>query len=62
MRCCGAAIVDAQGQVRGALSVAGPAFRLTLERLELIGPEVVEAARRVGANRSTLRRSLERVG
>ncbi len=52
VRCCGAAIVDAQGQVRGALSVAGPAFRLTLERLELIGPEVVEAARRVGAQLS----------
>ncbi len=52
VRCCGAAIIDAQGQVRGALSVAGPAFRLTLERLELIGPEVVEAARRVGAQLS----------
>lgn len=29
--------------------MAGPAFRLTLERLALIGPEVAEAARRVGA-------------
>ena len=26
VRCCGAAIVDAQGQVRGAISVAGPGF------------------------------------
>lgn len=49
VRCCGAAIVDSQGQVRGAISVAGPAFRLTMERLELIGPEVAEAARRIGA-------------
>lgn len=49
IRCVGAPIVDAAGQVRGALSVAGPAFRLTLDRLALIGPEVAEAARRVGA-------------
>ena len=52
VRCCGAPIVDARGQVRGAISVAGPAFRLTMERLELIGPEVAEAARRVGAQLS----------
>lgn len=49
VRCVGAPIVDAAGRVRGALSVAGPAFRLTLDRLALIGPEVAEAARRVGA-------------
>lgn len=49
VRCVGAPIVDGQGQVRGALSVAGPAWRLTPERLELLGPEVAEAARRVGA-------------
>ncbi|MBL8327646.1 MAG: SMP-30/gluconolactonase/LRE family protein [Rubrivivax sp.] len=55
VRCCGAPIVDAQGQVRGAISVAGPAFRLTLERLELIGPEVVDAARRIGAQLSATR-------
>ncbi|MFD2300708.1 IclR family transcriptional regulator C-terminal domain-containing protein [Paracidovorax citrulli] len=49
VRCVGAPIVDAQGEVRGALSVAGPAWRLTPERLELLGPELAEAARRVGA-------------
>ncbi len=49
VRCCGAAVIDAAGQVRGAISVAGPAFRLTLERLQLLGPEVAEAARRIGA-------------
>lgn len=52
VRCCGAAIVDAAGLVRGAISVAGPAFRLTSERVELLGPEVAEAARRIGAQLS----------
>ena len=51
-RCCGAAIVDGTGAVRGAISVAGPAFRLTSERVELLGPEVAEAARRIGAQLS----------
>jgi len=49
VRCVGAPVVDAAGQVRGAISVAGPAWRLTRARLELLGPEVAEAARRVGA-------------
>lgn len=38
-----------RARCRGAISVAGPAYRLTRERLELLGPEVAEAARRVGA-------------
>lgn len=49
VRCVGAPIVDGVGQVRGAISVAGPAFRLTPARLELLGPELAEAARRIGA-------------
>lgn len=49
VRCVGAPVVDSSGQVRGAISVAGPAYRLTRARLELLGPEVAEAARRVGA-------------
>lgn len=49
VRCCGAPIVDASGEVRGAISVAGPAFRLTMERVQWLGPEVAEAARRIGA-------------
>lgn len=49
IRCVAAPIVDAAGNVRGALSVAGPAYRLTRARLELLGPEVAEAARRVGS-------------
>jgi DNA-binding IclR family transcriptional regulator/sugar lactone lactonase YvrE len=49
VRCVGAAVIDPTGKVRGAISVAGPAWRLTRERLELLGPEVAEAARRIGA-------------
>ncbi len=48
IRCVGAPVVDAEGVVRGAISVAGPAFRMTLERLHGLGPEVAEAARRIG--------------
>jgi IclR family acetate operon transcriptional repressor len=49
VRCCGAPVVDAAGQVRGAISVAAPAFRMTMQRIELLGPEVAQAARRIGA-------------
>lgn len=49
VRCVGAPVIDAKGQVRGAISVAGPAWRMTRQRLELLGPEVMEAARRIGA-------------
>jgi len=49
VRCVGAPVVDASGKVRGAISVAGPAFRMTMERIQGLGPEVAEAARRVGA-------------
>jgi len=55
VRCCGAPIVDTHGAVRGAVSVAGPAFRLTMERVELLGPELAEAARRIGAQLSSAR-------
>lgn len=48
VRCVGAPIVDGQQRVRGAISVAGPAYRLTVSRLELLGPEVAQAARRIG--------------
>lgn len=49
VRCIGAPVVDAQGHVRGAISVAGPAWRVTRDRAELLGPEVAEAARRIGS-------------
>ncbi len=49
IRCVGAPIVDVAGKVRGALSIAGAAYRMTRARLELLGPELAEAARRTGA-------------
>jgi len=49
VRCVGAPILSATGAVLGALSIAGPAWRMTSERLELLGPEVAAAGRRVGA-------------
>jgi IclR family acetate operon transcriptional repressor len=49
IRCVAAPVVDSSGQVRGALSIAGPAYRLTLERLNLLGPEVAASAQRVGS-------------
>jgi DNA-binding IclR family transcriptional regulator/streptogramin lyase len=52
VRCVGAPVVDAAGKVRGAISVAGPAYRMTMERVQGLGPEVAEAARRVGAQLS----------
>lgn len=49
VRCVGAAVIDLQGNVRGAISVAGPAYRLPISRIELLGPELVEAAHHIGA-------------
>ncbi len=49
IRCVAAPIVDSAGHVRGALSIAGPAYRLTRERLDLLGPEVAASAIRVGS-------------
>ena len=43
----GAAIFNYEGRVAGALSVGGPAARLTEARLSEIGPRVAEAAERV---------------
>lgn len=54
-RCVGAPVLDPQGVVRGAISVAGPAYRLTIARIELLGPELVEAARHIGAQLQPLR-------
>ncbi|MGY2489202.1 IclR family transcriptional regulator domain-containing protein [Cupriavidus sp. CP313] len=55
VRCVGAPIVDGQGAVRGAISIAGPAYRLTRERLELLGPEIAQAARRIGAEMEAIK-------
>ena len=49
VRCVGAPVVDAAGKVRGAISVAGPAYRMTMARVQGLGPELAEAGRRIGA-------------
>ncbi|WP_202396866.1 IclR family transcriptional regulator domain-containing protein [Teichococcus coralli] len=49
VRCVGAPVLDPEGTVVGAVSVAGPAWRMTRERLDLLGPEVAAAGRRIGA-------------
>ena len=47
-RCVGAPILGEHGRPVGAISVAGPAWRLTRERAEQLGPEVADVARRIG--------------
>lgn len=48
-RCVGAAILDEAGRPIAAISVAGPAYRITPERAEQLGQELAEAARRISA-------------
>lgn len=47
VRCVAAPVHDAQGRVIAAISVAGPAFRMTPERQEDLEPYVVKAAQRI---------------
>lgn len=44
VRCIGAAVLARNGEPLGAISVSGPAGRLTLERVGELGPSVVETA------------------
>lgn len=55
VRCVGAAVIDQDGVVRGAISVAGPAFRLSRARLELLGPQIAESARYIGNRLSSVK-------
>lgn len=43
-RCVGAPILDASGRPVAAISIAGPTYRVTNERVERLGPEVVQVA------------------
>lgn len=52
VRCVGAPVIDTRGQCVGAISVTGPFYRMTLERIEQLGPELIAAARRIGENLS----------
>lgn len=49
VRCVGAAILDHQGAVAGALSISAPAFRFSLEDALRMGPMIARAARDVSA-------------
>jgi DNA-binding IclR family transcriptional regulator len=46
-RCVGAPIFDAAHVCVGSISMTGPAYRMTLDRVEQLGPELIEAARRI---------------
>lgn len=46
-RCAGAAILNAAGQPIGAISVAGPTFRITPRRAEQLGYELAAATQRI---------------
>jgi DNA-binding IclR family transcriptional regulator len=47
IRCLGAAILDSQGEVVGAISVSGPVVRVTTPRLPLFTQEICRAAREI---------------
>lgn len=49
-RCVAAPVFDAVGACAGAVSVSGPAARLTLENLDEIGRELVQATNRIGSD------------
>ncbi|WP_051389557.1 IclR family transcriptional regulator C-terminal domain-containing protein [Bradyrhizobium sp. Ec3.3] len=46
-RCVGTAILDPGGKPLAAISVAGPTFRITAQRAEQLGQELVEVAKRI---------------
>lgn len=47
-RCVGAPILDSSGRPIAAISVAGPIYRLTNDRVEQLGPEIAGVARDIG--------------
>jgi DNA-binding IclR family transcriptional regulator len=49
IRCVGAPVFDHRGRVAGGISIAGPAQRMTLERLGEVGPLVREHADAISA-------------
>lgn len=46
-RCVGAPVLDSTGQPIAAISVAGPVYRLTSERVAQLGPEIANVARNI---------------
>lgn len=49
VRCVGAPVCDSAGVARAAIAVQAPAVRMPPERFELLGPEVVRAAKEISA-------------
>ena len=49
-RCVGAPVLDLDGNCVAAISLTGPAYRMTLDRLERLGPELVRTANRIREN------------
>lgn len=43
-RCVGAPVLDSSGRPVAAISIAGPTYRVTSERVERLGPEVAQVA------------------
>ena len=50
LRCIGTAIRDHTGQAVGTISISGPVFRVTTERVPTIAARVVDVGRRLSAN------------
>lgn len=48
-RCVGAPVIDRDGAVIAAISIAGPAFRITHERVKALAKELTEVARVIGS-------------
>jgi len=42
-----APVFDSEGQVTGTLTIVGPAFRMTKDKIELYGKKCAEAAARL---------------
>jgi DNA-binding IclR family transcriptional regulator len=47
MRCIGVPILDVNGNAVAAISIAGPTYRMTKERIEQLAPEVMETGRAI---------------
>jgi DNA-binding IclR family transcriptional regulator len=47
IRCLGAAVLDPEGEVLGAISVSGPVVRVTSAKLPLFSQEICRAAREI---------------
>lgn len=47
IRCVGAPVFDHRGEVIAAISISGPATRMSVERLRLLGGRVVDAAEEI---------------